>query len=265
MGGSLLDRRTDMAALTVERAGFARRRSEQPVGMASALERAVAVPFRLGSALRGARVFHPQGFLCRGTWRVRRGAALAPDAAVLGPGTEHECLVRLSRGAGLPEALPDWFGLTVRLENAYGPGRHQDLLLNSSAGAPLVRHLFLPAARWFAQAYSTCLPYRAGAGPFLILLEPPAEPGPEPSLAGMRAAVARRPRFEIAVAGSAGRRQRIGQLELRDPLPPDTPDVDFDPWNTGGGLKPATRINELRREAYRQSRRGRGRPSARRG
>jgi hypothetical protein len=225
-----------------------------------AAERAIAQPFRLGSAVRGARVFHPRGFLCRGRWTIDAASPVAGAAAVLQPGARHEVIARLSRGAGLPEALPDFFGIAVRLVDAYGPGRPQDLLTNASSSLPVLHHLFLPAPRWFAQAYSTCLPYRAGGRPFLIGLLPPSQRGPAPPLDAMRAAVGGGVTLRIAVSALLGRWRPIGELQLDDPLAPDAPDVDFDPWNTGGGLVPATWLNRIRREAYRQSRLARGRP-----
>jgi hypothetical protein len=225
------------------------------------LRTVASLPFRALAAARGARAFHPQGFLCRGTWTVERTSPLAPGAQVLQAGAEHPCIVRLSRGAGLPEWLPDVYGISVRLEDAYGPGRHQDLLINSSADLPVVHHVFLPSPRWYGQSHSTCLPYRAGAGLVLIGLQPPRRRGPEPSVDAMRAEVARGTSYGIAVAASLGRWEPIGTLALRDPLAPEFGDVDFDPWNTGGGLVPATWLNRWRREAYRQSRLGRGAPA----
>ena len=225
------------------------------------LRTVASLPFRLLSAARGARAFHPQGFLCRGTWSVDRTSPLAPGAAVLRAGAEHPCIVRLSRGAGLPEWLPDVFGISVRLQDAYGPGRHQDLLINSSADLPGVHHVFLPAPRWYSQSHSTCLPYRAGAGLVVIGLMPPGGSGPGPALDAMRTEVARGTTYGIGVAAPLGRWQPIGTLALREPLGPEAGDVDFDPWNTGGGLVPATWLNRLRREAYRQSRLGRGAPA----
>jgi len=229
--------------------------------MPSPLEAAVAVPFRLGSALRGARIFHPQGFLCRGTWEIDSVVPIAPDAEIFRQGARHDVVARVSRGAGLPEALPDFLGIAVRLVDAYGPRRHQDLLINASSGLPVLHHLFLPAPRWFAQSYSTCLPYRSGSRPFLVGLLPPAARGPGPSLAAMRAAVTDGVTFGIAVAGPLERWSRVGTLRLRGPIPATAGDVDFDPWNTGGGLTPVTWLNRIRREAYRQSRRARGRPA----
>jgi hypothetical protein len=67
--------------------------------MASALESAVALPFRLGSALRRARL-HPDGLLCRGDWEFERGSALAPAAEVLRTGARHRVVAQVSRDIG---------------------------------------------------------------------------------------------------------------------------------------------------------------------
>lgn len=229
--------------------------------MSSPLQTVFSLPFRALSAVRGARAFHPQGFLCRGTWTIERTSSRAPAAEVLRVGARHECLVRVSRGAGLPESVGDFFGIAVRLQDAYGEGRHQDLLINASVDLPLAHHVFLPAPRWFAQSYSTVLPYRAGAGLVVIGLVPPKRTGPGPSLEAMRRSIAAGDvTFEVAVAGPLERWEPIGTLRLHDPYSPTRGDVDFDPTISGGGLEPATWLNRLRSEAYRQSRKGRGAP-----
>src|SRR4029450_7999147 len=47
-------------------------------------------------------------------------------------GATHQALLRFSRGAGLPEPLPDALGVAIKLPDAHGPGVDQDLLLTSS-------------------------------------------------------------------------------------------------------------------------------------
>ena len=86
--------------------------------MTSRVESAIAIPFRVGSALRGARVFHPEGFLCRGSWEIEAESELAGEAEILRVGARHDVIARLSRGAGLPDRLPDFFGIAVRLVDA---------------------------------------------------------------------------------------------------------------------------------------------------
>lgn len=214
--------------------------------------------FRAGAALRGSRIFHPQGAVFAGRWRAERAHWRLAGAEILQPGFEHEALVRLSRGAGLPGRLPDILGAAIRLPDVYGPGRHQDVLVNTTIDAPILHHLLLPSPGWFAQSYTTSLPYRAGGGPRVLLglLPPTSEPEPGPSLEALEARVRRRPiAFGIAVASLEGRWERVGTLEIRERAA-EHDAMRFDPWQTGGGLRPAGMLNALRKAAYRGSRRG---------
>jgi hypothetical protein len=83
------------------------------------------------------------------------------------PGT-FDVLVRFSRSVGLPPWLPDVYGLAVRLGDAHGPGGHQDLLLDTTQPAPLLRRL--PWPRWDATSavYSSLLPYDVGGRRLLV-------------------------------------------------------------------------------------------------
>ena len=73
-------------------------------------------------------------------------AHVAPRAArLLNEPAEHEAVVRFSRSVGLPRPLPDLLGMSIRVPDAYGDARHQDLLLVTSADLPIVHHVFLPA------------------------------------------------------------------------------------------------------------------------
>lgn len=224
----------------------------------------MTAPFALVSAARRARAFHPQGFLCHGTWKVERALPATTAVPVLQPGPPRPVIARPSRGVGLPESIGDFLAVAVRIVDAHGSGRPQDLLLNSSADAPVLHHAFLPAPRWFAQSYSSCLPYRTPAGTLLVGLLPPDERGPGPGLDDMQAAVDAGVRFGIAVAAPLGRWERIGELHLQGLVDPAQGDVDFEPiLNCGGGLTPAPAwLQTVRSEAYRWSRRGRHAPSA---
>jgi hypothetical protein len=223
----------------------------------SLLATAVGLPFRAVAAARGARAVHPQGFLCDVAWTVERTSPLTPTATVLQAGTRLEGTARVSRGAGLPEPLPDFLGIAVRLHDVGGPGRHRDLLFNASADLPLVHHVFLPAGGWTRQSYSTCLPYRAGAGLVVLGLRPARDAAPAPDLATMREAVGAGLSYDLVVAEPLGRWERpLGTLRLSRPFDGE---VDFDPITcSDDDLRPATWINRVRAEAYRQSRQGRG-------
>src|SRR4051812_7231755 len=100
--------------------------------MASPLVTAAGAPFAALARLRGAKSLHPKGLVYAATLRIA-GDDVAPAAAPLlrEPG-EHAAVVRFSRSLGLPDALPDLFGIAVRLPDALGPGRHQDFLTVTS-------------------------------------------------------------------------------------------------------------------------------------
>ena len=198
------------------------------------------------AAVRRGKAVHPQGEVYEATLRVP-GAAHAPRAASLlaRPG-EHRAIVRFSRSLGVPRPLPDLLGLSLRVLDAYGRDRHQDLLLVTSIDRPVLRHLFVPARGIADRVYSSSLPYRAGDEEFVIGALP---------LSGQRfqLAVSRRGNFAPVADITIGRRLDDVADALR-----------FNPFNTGGGLEPTGLLNALRRRAYPMSQRtwGRVQPGA---
>src|SRR3954471_22227465 len=123
-----------------------------------------AAVFEAGSAVRRARVFHPMGIGFRSTVTIRpttEGEAPFGVPLLDHPGA-YSGRVRVSRGAGLPEPLPDVLGLAVRIEDAHGLGHAQDLLLGSSSSLPVGRQLFVPAASFSGATLTPILPYRLG-------------------------------------------------------------------------------------------------------
>lgn len=208
------------------------------------LDRPTAAVFRALSRARGRRIFHPSGAVFDAALAV--GAGL-PGTALFRPGARHAAVVRLSRGLGLPEPLPDFLGLAVRVPDAYGAGRHQDLLLVTSGSAPLVRHALVPASRYAGHVLTSVLPYDVGGRRLLFAAVPAG---------GVAAGVPGA--FRIAVAGRAGGWDDVAELAL-GPRRSETVDEDlrFDPWHTGGGLRPAGFLNRLRAAAYPASQQGR--------
>lgn len=76
----------------------------------------IAAAFRRLAQLRDAKALHPKGTVHEATVHVTGGPL---------PLGEHRAIVRLSRGLGLPDALPDVVGLAIRLVDL-----DQDLLLS---------------------------------------------------------------------------------------------------------------------------------------
>ena len=209
--------------------------------------------FRSLSRARCKRGFHPFGVGFSA--RLRPSPEGAAGASALED--EREVLVRLSRALGLPEWLPDPCGLAVRVPDAHGPGRHQDLLMVSSARPPGARHALLPSRGFCDLPYSTVLPYRL-RGETVLLGARPRAPRPGPKLAELREREIGGLEFELEVAGLSGDWRPLAGLSLGERLPPaQTERLGFDPTNTGGGLELAGLLNRLRGPAYRASQEGR--------
>ncbi|MGY1671652.1 hypothetical protein [Geodermatophilus sp. SYSU D00710] len=126
---------------------------------------ATASALALGTALRGARVFHPRGEAFTATVEADGGGAWG--ARLLDEAGRHDVVVRRSRGAGLPEPLPDVVGLAVRFDGLGRAGGPLDVLVNTAGGPPGLRHLFLPAP--MGRTFSSVLPYRTGSGRLVLL------------------------------------------------------------------------------------------------
>lgn len=183
--------------------------------------------------LRGARGLHPSGHTHDGvlTLDVPLGR-LAPGA--------HPAIVRLSRGAGLPEALPDVLGLAVRVRV---DGHRQDLLWSSSHRGARLRHLPLPARRFERSFLSTLTPL-AIEGRRTVLAARGDGPG----------------RFQV-LRPVGGWWEPIGAVEVGDRRSDhDDRALDMDPWHTAAAIVPVGFLSALRRSSYAASRRGRRRP-----
>src|SRR3954471_6973205 len=117
--------------------------------------------FEAAARLRGSKAFHPSGVVHEATVEITGGPAAPDGVTILGRPASHTALIRFSRGAGLPQPIPDVLGMAIRLTDAYGPGHHQDLLLVTSGHGAALHHLLLPAPSFLSLPYSSLLPYRA--------------------------------------------------------------------------------------------------------
>jgi len=225
------------------------------------------------AAARGGKPVHPHGVAYRARLVVD-GAPHAPDGStLLSTPAEHAAVMRFSRSLGVPRPIPDLLGVSLRILDAYGPGRHQDFLLVTSVDLPVLHHVFVPASDVQQRPYSSSLPYGAGDETFIVGVVPdPTSPRP----AGDdefdrldRAAATGRLVFGLAIAPVRGRFRRIGSVHVQDRLPPELDALRFAPFNCGGGLRPAGALNRLRAYAYPMSQRawarrgGRARAQAR--
>jgi hypothetical protein len=235
---------------------------------AAAAAPAAAAGFYALAALRRRRSLHPTGVGYQGQLVVGDGPG-RPGVPLLRPGAAYPALLRFSRGAGLPEPLPDALGVAVKLPDAHGPGADQDLLLTSSTSRPLLRRLLFPASSFVRGAFSTALPYDLDGERVVVLLVPvPPRNGRSPggvdrgggTMAELRAAAVAGLGFELRTAGTLGPSQRLATLTVGQPLSAEqTHALRFNPWTTGPGIRPAGWLNLLRDAAYRASQRGRRR------
>src|SRR5215207_9871434 len=143
-------------------------------GLSSGLALAAA------SALRRGKAVHPRGAVYGARLEVRGGPPAPAASLLLSEAAEHDAIVRFSRSLGTPRPLPDLLGMSVRVLDAYGPGRHQDVLMVTSVDAPVAHRVFLPAGDFQQRPYSSALAYRAGDDRFLIgALPDPTGPRPQ--------------------------------------------------------------------------------------
>jgi hypothetical protein len=233
---------------------------------AAAAGPAVAAAFSALAALRRKRSLHPIGIGYQGRLQVSAQAPARPGVPVFRAGGAHPALLRFSRGAGLPEPLPDALGVAIKLPDAHGPGADQDLLLTSSSDRPLLRRLLFPARSFLRGAFSTALPYEFGSERVVLVLLPihvrerfAGGAGRRPfggAMGELRAAAPDGLRFELRTATTFGRSRPLATVTTDAPLTADQTDtLRFNPWTTGPGIRPAGWLNLLRDAAYRASQR----------
>lgn len=204
-----------------------------------------ATAFRLASRLRGERAVHARGRTFHGRVHVPGGAATG--AALLDEQGSYDAVVRFSRSVGLPPALPDVFGLAVRLLDAAGPGAHVDLLLDSTRPAPVLRRLPWPGLHVTAPVYGSLLPYAVGGRHRLLGAR--AVPGTP----RVRALDDLPERLEMALllATPHGPWREVGRLTTTGELPaPEGRRTQFTPAAAGRGIGPAGPLQEWRQRAY---------------
>ena len=181
-----------------------------------------------GSRLRGKRIFHPDGVAHATRIELTGGHGL--------PAGSYQGVARLSRGIGLPSALPDLLGLAVRLLDAGSPGRHQDLLLVSSAAPFPLRHLLVPARSYSSPTYSSLTRFRTPDGTKVTLEGRPLD--------GSR-------QFGLGLATGIRPPVEVGSVVLDEPLPPEEGQaLTFDIWRNCALLEPIGWLNRIRRPAY---------------
>jgi hypothetical protein len=213
---------------------------------------AASVVFGAASALRDARVFHPDG--------IAFSAAVAIDgngpfgAPLLDEPARYSAVVRMSRGAGVREPLPDILGLAIRIEDAHGADAPQDLLMVSSWRRPVLRHALVPVSGFQHEQWSAVLPYRVADRTVLFgARRAGASGGSRVPLGGLASAVERGDpvEFVLEVAGPRTEWRPFARLTLGAALSQvESEGLRYNPANTGGGIEPVGVLQGLRRMSY---------------
>jgi hypothetical protein len=212
--------------------------------------------FRGLGRFRTARGFHPEG-VSFSAHIIPCGEAESPWARfILGSTSEHRAQVRLSKGAGLPDPLPDVLGLAVKVEGE-GPSKPVDLLLSSAPSWPVARQLLRPARYFGGVSFSSVLPFEC-EGVKIVLGAVPANRVARYTLDELRETEA--PELSYLLTGAPLRSawRPFARLDISRRLEPAASKrLTFNPYNVPAGLRPAGWINRLRMPAYPASQRGR--------
>jgi hypothetical protein len=214
----------------------------------------VALPIRLGAAVRRGRLFHPNGVLAEGV--LERVAP--PDEGL--PMQSCDVIGRVSKGIGLPGSLADIAGLAWRIPPPQDLRScvPWDVLLASTVANS--RILLAPTRSWSKTTFSSLMPLRFQRSTWWVrarLVTKIDEPGL--SLDTIRNQIdSGTIDFDIDQANGTSRFAPLARLTLRH-LDPSNDDIAFDPVlhsDEDVRLVPGW-LADLRRAAYRRSREGR--------
>jgi hypothetical protein len=196
-----------------------------------------------GARRANGRALHPRGITRAGVARLsERGSSLSSGSA-----DASQVVVRFSRGAGFPSAVPDVNGIAIRFVDAFGDGRHHDLLL-ASAGPGALRRVLLPAVDFARSRFSSISRYRLDGEPVIFL----AAVGGR-GLTLDRLGEVERP-VELRLSAAAG--VRAAPVELATMYLDRRADeaIRFDPTNAAPNITPMGWLNAIRPPAYPASR-----------
>ncbi len=207
-----------------------------------------------GSLARGlgTRPLHPVGIAFRAEWVL--DAPSLPGVEVFDTPGRRPALVRFSRGFGLPEPLPEILSVAVKVPDAYGPGRDQDVLMTATGERPVLRHAFAVGFSHLRCTYSTVFPFAVGGHRMLLGAVPVAgRRAPDAGDLGELDAVAARGDLALELRGAtlAGPWRALARIELGSRLDADAErELRFNSDNAGGGIAPVGFVNAVRGAAY---------------
>jgi hypothetical protein len=212
-----------------------------------------ALPIRLGAAARRRHLFHPDGVLAEGILE-----RIAPPNEGL-PMNSCDVIGRVSKGIGLPGALPDIAGLAWRIPPP--PDLRSctpwDVLLASTLPGKIGRVLPAPLTSWPGATFTTLMPLRFRGRLWWVrarLASDICTPGL--SLDTIRDEIdSGEMEFDIEQAAGRGGFLPLARLTLRH-VDPSNDDIAFDPTlysDPEVSLTPNW-LSGFRRTAYRRRR-----------
>ncbi|MBJ7337053.1 MAG: hypothetical protein JHC64_05120 [Mycolicibacterium sp.] len=167
-------------------------------------------------------LFAQPGPVFHGRLEIDADADLPGGTWLLRPGRTTDVLVRV---APVGDALEPRT-ICIKVPDAYGPGRDQDLLLASSGdGAPL-HHAVLPVTSHAERLHSSLWLYLAGIRPVAFGARAPEISGPIPQPGE---------RLDFLLSGVLSRFHSVGTITLTE-LATDA-QLGFSGANSGGGLR----------------------------
>ncbi|MBW0018571.1 MAG: phosphodiesterase [Mycobacterium sp.] len=214
----------------------------------------VASVFKVGSAVRRRRIFHPVGVHATGS--IERVAPASEGLPIPSSGV----VARLSKAVGTPGAWPDAIGLAVRVTTHDAAA--WDILLVSAGSGVLTRAIGLrPVTSWTDHALTTLMPLRyRGENWWLRARISTAIGGSGLAVDNLREHIAGQP-IDVVVDQACGASpfSPLARLTLTEAVDPRPGDLSFDPTlNTAAGVELYPRwLTRLRSSAYDGSREGR--------
>lgn len=198
-------------------------------GLAEVTGTALRGFFSLLGRIRHPRPIHPHGLVMTGqaTW-IRDAAPSGIGWIDDVRGKPVEVTARLSRGVGLPDALPDVLGLALRFHA--DDARHADVLLASTGIGFPFRFALVPRRSATGATFGSLLPYRSPRGPVLICARSVPSRVLPADLRGLRRSLQEQPwQVQLYHASPAGKWRPFAEVLLRPAVEPDSAELRFDP------------------------------------
>jgi hypothetical protein len=212
------------------------------------------MPLQLGSAVRGRRVFHPNGVLARGSLE-----RLAPPGDGL-PVDTADVTARVSKAVGLPGKLPDLIGLAIKLPPAAFAATPWDILMVSTWSGPLGRYALRPVTSW-QSPMTTLMPVKYEGNYWWVRATMTSDLA-DGDLALDRISTQLSKgdiEYQLEQSCGTGPFKPLALVRLTEELPSGSADATFDPTiHSAPGVQLAPGwLTDIRRRAYDRSRRGR--------